>query len=207
MATQFSYLPSGDRGHRGNMLVPIFIILAIVAAALFTFIWIENDLGTLTHSFYILPWTILTGVCVLAPSVYLLYIGKFDLFHPLVFAAWSYIFPAFVIGSVLVAFGWVDPYFLSFIEDPQYNFPLTLIYISIGFLGMTVGFFLPFGRKVADLIEPRLPNWRWRPEEIWLPGILLLLSGVAFNIIGFIQGLVGYQRNIEINVFDGLFFF
>ena len=189
------------------MLVPVFVIVAIVAAALFTFIWIENDLGTLTHSFYILPWTLLTGACVLAPSVYLLYIGKFDLFHPLVFAAWSYIFPAFVLGSLLIAFGWVNPYFLSFIEDPEYNLPLTLVYISVGFVALTIGFFIPVGQFLTNTIEPWLPKWNWRPEQVWFPGTLLLFAGVAFNIIGFIQGLVGFQRNIEVNIFDGLLFF
>jgi hypothetical protein len=70
---------------------------------------------------------VLTGICVLAPSVYLLYIGKFDLFHPLVFAAWTYVFPAFVVGSLLITFGFVNPYFMSFIDDPEYNLPLTLV--------------------------------------------------------------------------------
>ncbi len=72
---------------------------------------------------------------------------------------------------------------------------------------MTVGFFLPFGKYIANLAERRLPKWNWRPEQVWLPGILLLLIGVAFNIIGFIQGILGFQRNIEFSVYDGLLFF
>ena len=128
MATQFSHrLPSANRDRR-NLLVPILIISAIVATALASIVWIENDISSLTRSFYLLPWTVLAGACVLAPSIYLLYVGKFDLFHPLVFAAWSYVFPAFVIGSLLIAFGWVSPYFLSFIDDPEYN--LCLLYTS-----------------------------------------------------------------------------
>ncbi|CAN5616003.1 hypothetical protein BH18ACI3_BH18ACI3_16920 [soil metagenome] len=207
MATQFSYkIPEPGR-YRGNYLVPIIIIWAIVIAAIVSFIWIDNELGSAMHGFYLLPWSFLAGACVLAPSVYLLYIGKFDLFHPLVYAAWSYIFPAFVIGGVLIAFGWVNPYFLSFIDDPEYNLPLTLIYIAVGFLGLTTGFFIPIGKFVADVVEPRLPKWNWKPEQVWLGGILLLLMGIGFNILGFIQGLLGYQRNIEINIFDGLLFF
>jgi len=196
--------PSGE--NRANFFVPIALLWAIVLTVVIGIIWVDNELGTV-EGFYILPWTCLAAICVLGPSAYLLYKGKFDLFHPLVFAAWSYVFPAYVVGSLIVSFGWVDRYFLSFIEDPQYNLPLTLVYISIGFLGMTAGFYLPIGRKAAEYIEPRLPKWNWKPEQIWLPGILLLLSGVAFNIIGFLQGLIGYQRSIEISVFDGLFFF
>lgn len=207
MATRFISRPGIEGQDRRNLVVPILVLWALVAVAVVSYIWVDSEIASVSEGFYLLPWSILAGACVLAPSVYLLYKGKFDLFHPLVFAAWSYIFPAYVIGSILVAFGWVDRYFLSFIEDPEYNFPLTLVYISVGFLGMTAGFFLPVGRKFAEWIEPRLPKWRWRSEEMWLPGILLLLCGVAFNIIGFIQGLIGYQRNIEVNIFDGLFFF
>ena len=208
MATNFSYkIPTTHGRGRGNVLVPVVIVWAIVIAAICSFIWIDNDLGSAMHGFYLLPWTFLAGACVLAPSIYLLYVGKFDLFHPLVYAAWSYIFPAFVIGGVLIAFGWVNPYFLSFIDDPEYNLPLTLIYIAIGFLGLTAGFFIPIGRVLSDFVEPRLPKWRWKPEQVWLPGILLLVMGIAFNVLGFVQGLLGYQRNIEINIFDGLIFF
>lgn len=207
MAVRYLGSSFNEGGSRRHLVVPILILWAIVVAAIISFIWIESEVGSMGEGFYLLPWSALAAVCVLSPSVYLLYKGKFDLFHPLVFAAWSYVFPAYVIGSLIVAFGWVDRYFLSFIEDPQYNFPLTLVYISIGFLGLTAGFFLPVGRRLSEWIEPRLPNWRWRPEQMWLPGILLLLSGVAFNIIGFIQGLIGYQRNIEVNIFDGLLFF
>lgn len=207
MATQFSYkIPQQERS-RSNLIVPIVIVWSLVIVAIASFIWIDNDLGSAMHGFYLLPWSFLAGICVLSPSAYLLYKGKFDLFHPLVYAAWSYIFPAFVIGGVLISFGWVNPYLLSFINDPEYNLPLTLIYISIGFLGLTFGFFLPIGKFVSDIVEPRLPKWPWKPEQVWLPGIMLLLMGVAFNALGFIQGLVGYQRNIEVNIFDGLLFF
>ena len=207
MATRFlGRLPAAGR-ERSNFIVPIILLWAVVGAAVLSFIWVDNELASLLEGFYLLPWAALAAVCICAPSVYLLYTGKFDLFHPLVFAAWSYLLPAFVIGSVVIAFGLVNPYYMAFIEDPQYNLPLTLIYISIGFIGLTIGFYIPVGKRVARVIEKRLPKWDWRPEQVWLPGILLLLLGVAFNIIGFIQGLLGFQRNIEVNIFDGLLFF
>lgn len=188
-------------------MVPIVVSWTIVAIAGLAFLWIDNDLGSLMHGFYLLPWVFLAAICVLAPSVYLIYRGKFDLFHPLVFATWSYIFPAYIIGGVIIAFGWVSPYFFTFIDDPEYNLPLTLMYISVGYLGLTAGFFLPIGRIFAKAIEPRLPKWQWQPEHVWVPGILLLLLGIGFNILAFIQGIFGFQRNIDINIFDGLVFF
>lgn len=171
------------------------------------FIWIDNDFGRTMHGIYLLPWVILLGICVVAPSIYFFYVGKFDLFNPLVFAAWSYLLPAFVVGGIIIAFGWVNPYFLTFIEDQEYNIPLTLVYISIGVIGLTVGYFLPVGKYLAEKIEPRLPKWNWEPDNVWLPGILLLLIGIGMNILGFVQGLLGFQRNIDVGIFDGTLFF
>ena len=195
------------KSEQGNLLVPILILWGVVIIAAFSFIWSENDLSRSMRGFYLLPWVFLAGICVLAPSVYLFYKGKFDPFHPLIFAAWIYIFPAFVIGGVIIALGWVSPYFLTFIEDPEYNLPLTLVYVAVGFIGLSIGYFLPVGRLIAEKIEPRLPKWDWKPDQIWLPGVLLLFIGVGFNILGFIQGILGFQRNIEVNVFDGLLSF
>jgi hypothetical protein len=192
---------------KNNFVVPIVILWGLVALAVLSFIWIDNDYSKTMHGLYLLPWTFLAGICVLAPSVYLYYVGKFDLFNPLVFAAWSYCFPAFILGGVIIAFGWVNPYFLTFIEDPEYNLPLTLLYISIGFVGLTIGYFLPVGKYLAAKIKPRLPKWNWQPEKVWFPGILLLLIGIGVNILGFIQGLLGFQRNIDVGIFDGLIFF
>lgn len=196
-----------NRNDRANLIVPIVLLWGLVIFAILGFLWLDGGLGNSMHGLYLLPWALLAGVCVVAPSAYLFYIGKFDLFHPLVFAAWSYILPAFVFGGVIISFGWVNPYFLSFIEDPQYNLPLTLVYIGIGFLGLTVGYFLPIGKFLANKTETILPKWNWNPDKVWFPGVLLLVIGVGFNILGFIQGLLGFQRNIEVNVFDGTLFF
>src|SRR5215204_6008864 len=206
MAIRHLQNPGGLKRDRANFIIPIVVLWVVVAAAVLSFVWIDNDMSTLMPELYLLPWTILAGICVLAPSVYLFYKGRFDLFHPLVFAAWSHVFPAYVLGGVIVAFGSVNTYFLPFFDDPKYNLPLTLFYIAIGFVGMTVGFFLPLGRIVSDVIEPRLPKWNWKPEQVWIPGLALLVAGVAFNVLGFIQGLLGFQRNIEVGIFDGLLF-
>lgn len=196
-----------SKGERSNFALPILTLWGLVVGAIAIIIWLESDISDTQKGLYLLPWVVFAGICVLAPSIYLFYKGKFDLFHPLVFAAWSYVFPAFVVGGVIVAFGWVNPFFLSFIEDPQYNLPLTLVYVAIGFVGLTIGYFLPIGRYFAEKIEPRLPKWHWDPDHVWFPGVLLLITGIGINILGFIQGILGYQRNVEVNVFDGTLFF
>lgn len=194
-------------GDRANFIVPIAILWSLVILAVLSYIWIDNEFGRTLNTLYLLPWCFFAGICVLAPSLYFYYAGKFDLFNPLVFAAWGYVFPAFIGGGVIIAFGWVNPFFLSFIEDQQYNLPLTLFYIGIGFVGLTAGYFLPIGKYLAGKIEPRLPKWNWSPDNVWFPGVVLLLIGIGFNALGFVQGLLGFQRNIEINIFDGLLSF
>lgn len=192
---------------RGGLLLPALLLWAAGIVLGLTFLWFESDANLSDGRYYLLPWAALAGIVILAPSVYLYYKGEFNLFHPLIFAAWSYVFPAFVIGAVLVNFEMVDWYFLSFIEDPQYNIPLSLVYISIGFIGLTAGYFLPIGKKIAEKVEPKLPQWNWQPENVWLAGLLLLATGIAVNAFGFLQGLVGFQRNIDVSIFDGLVFF
>ena len=207
MATSQQQLRIPARPVRGNLLLPIAFLWGLVLLVGAALLWFGLDVGESYGNFYILPWVFLTGVVVAAPSVYLLYIGKFDLFHPLVFAAWSYIFPAFVIGGVIIAFDLVSWFFMSSIEDPEYNLPLTLVYIAIGYAGLTAGYFLPVGKYLAEKAEKIYPKWEWKPDQVWLGGVVLLIIGTGVNILGFIQGLLGFQRNIEIGAYDGLLYF
>ena len=195
------------RDKRVNFLLPIIFLWGLGLLAFFGLFWLEGGFQGSLENFYLVPWAVFAGIIVLAPSVYLVYKKKFDPFHPLVFAAWSYVFPAFILGGIILTFGWSEHYFLSFIEDQQYNLPLSLVYVAIGFLGLTIGYYLPVGVFAAKNVEKLLPNWDWKPSEAWFPGILLMLAGVGVNILGFIQGLLGYQRADEINIFDGLLSF
>ncbi len=192
---------------RMNLLFPIVVLWGAIAVLLGGWLLFVEDFQNLYSEYYLLPWAFVAGIVILAPSAYLFYKKKFDLFHPLVYAAWSYIFPAFVIGGVFLSLGWSNPYFLLFIENPEYNLPLSLIYISVGFLGMTIGYFLPVGRIIAEKIDKGLPKWQWNISRVWLPGILLLFAGIGINILGFVQGVLGFQRATEINIFDGLLVF
>jgi hypothetical protein len=207
MATSLQQIRPPARTARGGMLLPVAFLWGLVLLIGAVLLWFGLEVGDAYGNFYILPWVFLTGIVVAAPSIYLIYIGKFDLFHPLVFAAWSYIFPAFVIGGVILAFDLVSWFFMAFIEDPEYNLPLTLVYISMGYLGLTLGFYLPIGKWMAETTEKIFPKWDWRPDQVWLGGIVLLILGIGVNILGFIQGLLGFQRNIEIGAYDGLLYF
>ncbi len=198
--------PSQPIKGKGFMLTGI-ILWAFAFLALFGFVWLEGGFSGTLSDYYLLPWAVLAGVVVLSPTVYLIYKGKFDPFHPLVYAAWSYIFPAFVIGGVIVSFNLVNPYFMVFIDDPKYNFPLTLTYISVGFIGLTIGYSLPIGRYFAGRLEPRMPDWEWKPERVWTAGVALIICGLAINLAGFLQGIMGFQRTIEVGTYDAVLYF
>ena len=75
MATRFFGRLASERDH-SNFVVPILILWAIVAAAVISFIWIDNELGTVMQGFYLLPWSCLTAICVLAATTLWTLIGR-----------------------------------------------------------------------------------------------------------------------------------
>lgn len=190
-----------------HLLLIVVFLWAMAFMSGLGVIWITDGFSNTFENLYLLPWVTLLGIVVLAPSVNLWYQGKFDPFHPLVFAAWSYIFPAFVVGGVLLNLELVDWYFLSFIEDPKYTIPLTVVYITIGVAGLIVGYYLPIGRIIAEKLEDKLPRWDWKPDNVWLSGLLLVAIGVGANVLAFIQGLIGFQQVDVVDIFDGLISF
>jgi hypothetical protein len=195
------------RDERLNLLVPIIILWGSILVFCAGWLLFADNYGNSVNEYYLIPWSLGASIILLLPSMYLYYKKKFDPFHPLVFSVWIYLFPAFAVGGILLSFEWSNPYFLTFIEDPQYNLPLSLIYVVVGYIGMTVGYFSPVGKFLAEKIEGFLPKWQWNVSQVWVPGILLVLAGIGVNILGFIQGLLGFQRTSEINIFDGLLFF
>jgi hypothetical protein len=188
------------------LLLPILVIAAIFFAVGLSVIVLTDDSANPFKQMYLLPWALMVGVVISAPSIYLFYKGRFNLFHPLVFAAWSYFIPAFFLGSLILASGLSQPYFLSFVEDEKYNLPLTLVYVALGYAGMTLGFFLPISGNIGKKINARLPNPQWKPEQLLFPGMLLLAIGLTNVILGFVYGILGYQRVDVIGAYDGLLF-
>jgi hypothetical protein len=187
-------------------LLPIGLLWLVVIVGGLVWLILSSESANPFQEFYLLPWVFLTGIVLAAPSVWMFYKGQFNLFHPLTFASWSYLFPAFFVGGLIFAAGLSQPYFVAFIRDPYYNLPLTLVYVSLGYLGLTVGFYLPFGRWGGERLSKILPSWEWQPDQVLLPGIVLLLIGIANTAMAFVLGIIGFQRAEEIGAFDGLLF-
>jgi hypothetical protein len=194
------------RDDRLNLIAPVMLLWGIALLGGCAFLWYDSG-SEFFGDYYLLPWCLISGIVILAPSAYFLHKGQFNLFNPLVFAAWSYIFPAFVIGGVMLSFGWSDPYYLTFVENPRYELPLSLMYVTLGYLGIVVGYFLSPAKKFGKFLERRLPRWDWQPSEVWLGGLLLIVAGFGINILGFIRGIVGFQRAESVEAFDGLLIF
>jgi len=200
----FISLPS-DRSRQG-LLYAIVFIWGLVAISLLTIIFSEIGMDDRSKKYYLVPWCLLTGAVIASPSIYLIYKGRFDPFHPVVFPAWSYFFPGFFIGGLCLAAGLSQPYFLTFVQDESYNLPLTLVYVMLGYLGLVIGFTIPYARWAGERIGNRLPNWNVSVERLAIPGLLLMSIGVVYTLIGFAQGLLGFQKVQDIGAFDGIIY-
>lgn len=194
------------RDRNKALLFPIITLGIIFLLGGLSLLILGDDRNNPFKDMYLMPWVFLVGVVIAAPSVYLIYKKRFNFFNPLVFAAWSYFFPAFFIGGLILASGLSQPYFLTFVDDERYNLPLTLVYVALGYGGLSVGFFLSAGRKIGEKISNRLPHWNWKASELLLPGVILLTLGVINIVIAYIRGLLGFQRVEQYEAYDGILY-
>lgn len=189
-----------------SLLYPILFLWGLAAVALVAIAGTEGGFGGRTSKYYLIPWCMATGAVIAAPSLYLIHKGKFSPFHPLVFPAWTYFVPGFFIGGLFLATGLSEPYFLTFVQDENYNLPLTFVYIMLGYGGLAIGYSIPYARTVGRRISKWLPVWHMTTDGIRTPGLILLGLGLANTISGFALGILGYQKVEEIGAFDGIIF-
>jgi hypothetical protein len=204
MAVNFAQKPESIAPDR-FMLVGVAFMALTAIVALF-FLAVANGALDAYPYLFLLPWIFGLAIVMAIPAAILHYQGKFSFADPLIFATWSYFFPAFVIGGVFLASGWSQPYFLEFIQDPKYNLPLTIVLVALGFGGLSLGYLLPIGEKVGSMIERILPKAEHPIGSYGIPGIALLIIGIFNTIAAFAMGLFGYQRANEINSYDGLIY-
>ncbi|MFN2500505.1 MAG: hypothetical protein ABR530_00660 [Pyrinomonadaceae bacterium] len=189
---------------RGPQAALILMIVPIVVGLL---IFLVSYGALESYPFmFLVPWALALGVLMSVPLLILIYQRKFNFFNPLVFATWSYWVPAFVLGAIFLATGLSNPYYLTLIDDVEYNLPYTMILIGLGFIGLTVGYFLPFGRRLGSYVASFLPATEYRPSSFFIPGLILLGIGVLNTILAFWAGVFGYQLSAESNVYGGLIF-
>ncbi len=187
-------------------ILPVVILwLSAFVIGITLWITVGEGLGEF-KKFYIIPWVLLTAVVISAPNIYLIYKKQFSLYHPLVFAAFSYFVPAFILGGFFLSIGLSEPYFLSFVKDPQYNFPLSYVIVMIGYTGLSLGFFLSFGKILAEKVKTVLPVCNWKDENLYFPCLILLFFGTITTTFAYIVGVLGFQSVQEIGTYDGIIF-
>src|SRR5678815_4528339 len=74
---------------------------------------------------YLLPWAALAVVVCLLPLVIESRRRSFDLYQPLVYAAWSHVLPIYVFGGFAFANGWRNG-FEYLIPTPERTLPDTM---------------------------------------------------------------------------------
>lgn len=191
-----------DRKH----LVGVVLIAASCSAALLL-LGINSEISRSFPYFFLFPWILLLFAVLVVPSAILFRQGKFSFANPLVYATWSYFFPAFVMGGITLSIGWSQPYFLNYIQDAPSNLPWTIVLIILGYSGLTTGYFLPVGSAAGRVIGNYFTISSSTPVSYFnLPGILLVLLGMVNSAIALALGVIGYQASREITPYDGLIF-
>lgn len=141
-----------------------------------------------------LLWASVTALVVIAPLVYLHSRGALDPYSPLAFAVWFFGIPGFVVGGALVAFGFTPAWLLALIPNPAVTFVRTQQYLALGLASFGAAFVLPWPARAGRWLRARLPRAEWAPRDVLVPGLLLLLAGVAMAVYIFRLGIIGYQQ-------------
>ncbi len=195
------YLPK-QRGDHALML-SIALMAAALAVGAFVFLMSADAFSSYPY-FFLLPWIAGLAVVLVVPLVALRSLGRFSFADPIVFGIFSYFGPAFVIGGLLFAGGWSDPPFLALIQDVETTAPFTITLIALGFAGLAIGYFMPFGARVGSAMANVLPRPNYSDSAYIVPGIVLMILGVLTNVVAFTLGVFGYQQAKVMNTYDGL---
>lgn len=193
-ANRIRYNSAPSESMHGGMVAAVTLISIAFLGAVFW--WNLDQVKPAAYNeLYLFPWILLVGAVIAAPTVVLYYQRKLDFFHPLVFAAWSYFVPAFVIGGFILTFGIAQAVPMHLIESPEYNLPLTCVYIALGFGGLSLGFIVPWARRLGQWLSARVvPQWNWKDSDTVFPSVVLLGIGIFFLFSAWISGSIGYQK-------------
>jgi hypothetical protein len=201
-----NYINTPTRFKADRTAIVGLVLMAVVCVVVLFLVAVANGALESYPYLYLLPWIAGLAIVLATPSVILYYRGKFTFADPIVFATWSYFFPAFVIGGIFLAGGWSQPWFLFFIQDAEYNLPLTIVLVALGFAGLVAGYYLPIGVHAGAFVAKRLPTADYQPSAYIVPGILLLILGIINTILAFALGVFGFQHTDEIGMYDGIIF-
>jgi len=185
---------SSPGGKRIEKILPPLLCCALAGLAGWNFLQsLSGDTVVIFKNFYIVPWAILVFLVLVLPLIFLFATDRFSLFHPLVYPVWSYLFPAFVLGSLYLAVSSYEPDFIGLIPDPHFHIPLAEVYVAVGFASLIVGYLLQSGRRLGEWLPRWLPAWNWQPDQVIVPCLILVAVGRFFELKALSAGAIGYQ--------------
>lgn len=205
MATRFIEAPAKTNKSSG-IFGPAIALMLITFLASFLWLFLTSAAGESYPYFYLLPWVLGLGVLESIPILIFYYQGKLSLANPIVFGTLTYLFPAFVVGGLMVTFGWSEPYYLPYVQDPETNFPYTVMLIGLGYIGLVMGYFFPLSYKFGRYMAKFMPEGNTDPATAFLPGFLLLGVGMINTVVGLIIGFIGFQLVEEATSYDGILY-
>lgn len=190
-ADRHSNLVASIAGQRPLLIGIGLMVFAVILGSLF-FLGFESTLGAMERP-YLVPWVIATGLTLVAPLVFLYRRGEFTLIHPLVLLTVTYLFPIFFVGGWSLVFGWSNFYYLSYVDDPEWNFQLTFAYIIIACISLSIGMLLPVGKWLGLRCGKLLPTWDFTVNELLVLGTAFLAVGIFLLVTSIDAGTTGYQ--------------
>jgi len=196
--------PYADNRSRG--LIAAFVLIAGTISIFLLWLLPDENFWRINVNFYLLPWIGATAIVLLLPTFYLFYRKKFDIFHPLVHASWAYWFPSIVIGGLFIATDVINPYQMSLLSNPETDLIWTCVYVMLGYAGLTLGFYLPIGRRLGVYASRRLPAWDWHPDQVLLPAMAFFSVGLFFYVNSFLAGVVGFSLTDTSDAFSVVYY-
>ena len=139
----------------------------------------------------LLPWI---GLVAAAATLPVLLARRLDLFEPATFAVWVHFGPAFVVGSLLLALGFVDYPFLWMLPHPVPVLASTLVLTAAGLAALALGARSAAAASAGRALSARLPRLEAGGRDVGPLGIAVAaLVGIAGSLVAFRHGLIGYQ--------------
>ena len=189
-------------GNRTTMKV--FGALIVGVAIIYLSVLLAAHSFSTSGSVLVLFLASLLALTALVPAIISMrmHSNRFDFFHPLFYFAWIFFIPQFSLASFLIMFGVMGSY--AEVVDAS-AISRALIYMIMGSIGLSAGYFLPIGKKIGNRL-PSLKEFSLPVRELRFPAFLFLIIGGSSLIVAFIVGIFGYQYNFGTSVFATTYF-
>lgn len=164
--------------------------LVIVVAAACAVVVVGRDS---TPYAYLVPWIVLSAAVLVGIVLTIPGDRRDDVLDPVVFAIATYFAPFAVVGAMLLAGGWAEPYYTVLIADPRHNLPLAQLYLMVGIVAVTIGSRLGVASRIGRSLDRRVPSIELVAGRIALGVVVAHVIGLGATLWSFRSGFLGYQ--------------